>query len=151
MAGQTRGKLAGNLLGNPFLQTFPERGDMFAKYKMVALTGELQVEEVSWLNNDALPKRISARRCPCLKHCRHLQGYHAGETPAAKAGILQPPAHRDRGERRVLDHFHDVDGTILTFNLAAERMLGYRADELVGKPRRRYSTMKKKSGTAPSP
>ena len=27
----------------------------------------------------------------------------------------------------------DVDGTILTFNQAAERMLGYRADELVGK------------------
>jgi diguanylate cyclase (GGDEF)-like protein/PAS domain S-box-containing protein len=134
MAGQSRGKLAGNLLGNPFLQTFPERDDMFAKYKMVALTGELQVEEVSWLNNDGTTQTYLSQTVPmpqgiAVTYRDITQEKRLRErlefSNRLRTAIVESAAYSIIST--------DIDGTILTFNQAAERMLGYRADELVGK------------------
>jgi diguanylate cyclase (GGDEF)-like protein/PAS domain S-box-containing protein len=134
MAGESREKLAGNLLGNPFLQTFPERGDMFAKYKMVALTGELQREEVSWLNNDGTTQTYLSQTVPMP------QGIAVTYRDITQEKSLQHSLELSNRLRKAIVESAaysiistDVDGTILTFNQAAERMLGYRADEVAGK------------------
>lgn len=130
---EPHGKLAGNLLWSTFLQTFPERGEIFAKYKMVALTGEMQADEVSWDRDGttltylrqvvAMPQGIAVtyRDITQKKRLRQKLEY----SNRLRTAIVESAAYPIIST--------DVNGTILTFNQAAERMLWYRADELVGK------------------
>lgn len=134
MAGEPHGKLAGDLLGQPYLQTFPERGETFAKYKMVAQSGELQVDEVSWDSNDGttltylrqvvpMPQGLAVTYRDVTQEKRLLQKLEYSNR--LRTAIVEGAAYSIIST--------DVEGTILTFNQAAERMLGYRADEVVGK------------------
>lgn len=134
MCDQPNGKLSRSLLGNPYLQTFPERGDVFAKYKMVAMTGVLQLDEVSWGSDDGatltylrqtvpMPQGIAVtyRDITQEKHLLHKLEY----SNRLRTAIVESAAYSIIST--------DVNGTILTFNQAAERMLWYRAEEVVGK------------------
>jgi diguanylate cyclase (GGDEF)-like protein/PAS domain S-box-containing protein len=130
---EPHGKLAGNLLWSSFLQTFPERGEIFAKYKMVALTGEMQVDEVPWDRDGtaltylrqmvAMPQGIAVTYRDITQEKRLRQKLEYSNR--LRTAIVESAAYSIIST--------DVNGTILTFNQAAERMLWYRADELVGK------------------
>ncbi len=128
------GKQARNLLGKAYLQTFPERGEVFAQYRQVALTGELQVDEVSWAN-DAGEFQTYLRQAVPMPQGIAVTYRDITE----ERNLLKKLEHSNRLRSSIVESAAysiistDVDGTILSFNQAAERMLWYRADELVGK------------------
>lgn len=124
----------GNLVGNTFLDIFPERAATFEKFRMVALTGQMQSEELSlpgqgdaseWYLRQVVPMQhgiaVTYRDITQEKLLLHqLQ-----QSNQLRAAILQGAAYSIIST--------DLNGTILSFNDAAERMLWYRADELIGK------------------
>ena len=93
---------------------------------------------------DRKPRQMSASDFQALRDLAHLV-----ERELNDAQLGQALQAREQGENRlrettrlhraILDSANytiistDVDGTIRTFNAAAESMLGYRADEMVGK------------------
>jgi diguanylate cyclase (GGDEF)-like protein/PAS domain S-box-containing protein len=128
------GKSAGNLVGHSYLQTFPERRDIFAKYRAVALTRELQAEELSfpgdkdatlWYLRQAvpLPHGIAVTYRDITREKLLVQQLESSNR--LRTAIVESAAYSIIST--------DVNGIILTFNKAAERMLWYCADELVGK------------------
>jgi len=128
---------AASLQGHSLLTLFPEQRDLFAKYKKVALTGEPWVEEFALGNGDAsnkdnkwyLRQAVSMPQGIAVTFRDITQEKHLRQRLEAsnrlRSAIVESAAYSIIST--------DVNGTILTFNQAAERMLWYRAEELVGK------------------
>ncbi len=135
MAGMAYlGETSENLLGKKFLQLFPDRTEAFAQYKLVAQTGKLRIEELSLTDNDgatlwflrqavAMPLGLAVTYREITQEKRLLQQLESSNR--LRTAIVESAAYSIIST--------DVDGTILTFNNAAERMLWYSADEMVGK------------------
>ena len=127
------GKTSENLLGSRFIQVFPERMEEFVQYKLVAQTGKLRIDELSltiegnarWFLRQAVPMPqgvvITYRDITQEKRLMQQLEY----SNRLRTAIVESAAYSIIST--------DVNGTILTFNKAAERMLWYRADELIGK------------------
>jgi diguanylate cyclase (GGDEF)-like protein/PAS domain S-box-containing protein len=132
-AGEAAGFSSGNVVGHSLLKLFPAQGDVFARYKQVALTGTPLLEEFSL--GDGKDSRWFVRQVVAMPG--GVAVTFRDITP--EKTLLQKLEYSNRLRTAIVESAAysiistDVDGTILTFNQAAERMLGYRADELVGK------------------
>ena len=121
---------SGDAVGDSLLKRFP---DAFARYKQVVLTGETLFEEFSngsgndsrWFTRQvvAMPGGVAVTYRDITREKTLLHKLELSNR--LRTAIVESAAYPIIST--------DVDGTILTFNQAAERMLGYRADELVGK------------------
>lgn len=119
-----------DLLGHSLLELLPEQRPVFAKYLNIALTSEPLFEAFSPANGKwymrqavAMPEGVAVtfRDITIEKNLiRELESSNRLRT-----AIVESAAYSIIST--------DVDGTILTFNQAAEHMLWYRADEVVGK------------------
>jgi diguanylate cyclase (GGDEF)-like protein/PAS domain S-box-containing protein len=127
-------RLEGIELGKTYLETFPERGENFARFKVITLTGQLQVDELSLPGKDGavlwylrqmvpMPQGLAVTYRDITKEKMLLQQLEYSNQ--LRTAIVEGAAYSIIST--------DVDGIIVTFNKAAERMLWYRADELVGK------------------
>ena len=126
------GKAAEDVLGKTFTQIFPERAEDFACYKEIAQTGNLRTDELSlpvngntlWLLRQVVPMpqglAITCRDITQEKRLMQQLEY----ANRLRTAILEGAAYSIIST--------DVDGVILTFNQAAERMLWYRAEDLIG-------------------
>lgn len=134
MAKLATGNLPGKLVGHTFREIFPEREEIFADHRMVALTGKLRVDELSLISGDGsklwflrqvvpMPNGIAVTYRDITKEKLLVQQLEYSNQ--LRTAIVESAAYSIIST--------DVDGTILTFNQASERMLWYRADELVGK------------------
>ena len=115
------------------LELFPEQEGLFAKYRIVALSQQPLVEEFSlatphgtkWFMRQAvaMPGGVAVtflditREKDLVKELEYSNRLRTAIVESAAYSIIST----------------DINGTILSFNQAAERMLWYRADELVGK------------------
>ena len=117
-----------------FLEALPELGDVFAKLRKVALTGKMQVDELSLTDNNGMP----------LWYFRQMVSMPHGVSVTYRditqeKLLMQQLEHSNRLRTAIVECAAysiistEVDGTILTFNQAAERMLWYRAEEMIGK------------------
>lgn len=128
------------LCGRPFaLQAFRRDGEMYAPSELpnaLALsTGTTQSDVVlgvaaheggtRWLNVTAVP---SPDRSQVVTTLLDVTTAVLREEQAARARILQQMAVDNAGSAVVVT---DAMGTIKVFNAAAEKMLGYRAEEVV--------------------
>ncbi|MHB8346507.1 MAG: diguanylate cyclase domain-containing protein [Acidiferrobacterales bacterium] len=127
---------AGSLTGQTMLGLFPAQQDLFKKYREVTLTGEPLTEEFSiddgnpdskaqWVVRQVVPMpegiAVTVRDITQEKLLR--QALEASNR--LRTAIVESAAYAIIST--------DVDGTIRTFNQAAERMLWYRAEDLIGK------------------
>ena len=126
------GKATENVLGKTFTQLFPERVEDFVRYKEVAQTGNLRTDELSlgadddvlWLLRQVVPMPQGlAITCRDITQAKRL-AQQLEYANRLRTAILEGAAYSIIST--------DVDGVILTFNQAAERMLWYRAEELIG-------------------
>lgn len=121
-------------VGKSYLEIFPDRADLFDKFKSVVLTGKLVVDEITLVNRDggtlwflrqavpmahglAITYRNITKEVLLVQQLEYLNRLRSAIVESAAYSIIST----------------DVNGTILSFNKAAENMLGYRADELIGK------------------
>ena len=135
MAGLvTKENFRGNLEGQTFLEIFPDQAEMFAKFRMVVLTGQLQAEELPLSGNDGVT----------LWYLRQVVPMHQGivvtyRDITQEKRLIQQLQLSNQLRTAIVEGAAysiistDVSGTILTFNHAAERMLWYSAEEMVGK------------------
>ena len=126
------GKATEDVLGNTFTQMFPERAEDFIYYKQVAQTGNLRTDELSltshgntlWLLRQVVPMPQGlAITCRDITQAKRL-AQQLEYSNRLRTAILEGAAYSIIST--------DVDGVIITFNQAAERMLWYRAEELIG-------------------
>ena len=127
------GKMSINLLGSRFIRVFPERMEEFAQYKLVAQTGKLRIDELSltaegnarWFLRQAvpMPQGVVITYRDITQEKRLVQQLEYSNR--LRTAIVESAAYSIIST--------DVNGTIVTFNKAAERMLWYRADEMIGK------------------
>ncbi len=128
MGGFPPGYLTGTLL-----ERFPTQKALFAQYRHIALTGEPLFEEFSFGSGKAT--RWYKRQAVAMPG--GVAVTFRDITP--EKVLLQQLEYSNRLRTSIVECSAysiistDVDGTILTFNQAAERMLWYRADELIGK------------------
>jgi diguanylate cyclase (GGDEF)-like protein/PAS domain S-box-containing protein len=126
--------LKGNLVGCTFRNIFPEQAEVFEKFRTVALTGLMQSEEISQPGLDGTTQWYLRQVVPMH------QGIAVTYRDITQEKILLQKLQQSNQLRTAIVEgaayaiiSTDVKGTILTFNDAAERMLWYRADELIGK------------------
>lgn len=122
-----------NLAGHTLLELFPEQDHLFNKYRTVALTGQPLINELSlakdndtqWYQRQAvaMPLGIAVTFRNITQEKRLFQ--QLAYSNKLRSAIVESAAYSIIST--------DVNGTILSFNQAAERMLGYRADEVIGK------------------
>jgi len=123
-----------NLEGQLYLEVFPDEQVMVDKFKSVVLTGQLQLEEFSvtdkqgtecWYMRQIVPmaRGIAATYRDITMERRLLQQLQL--STQLQTAIVEGAAYSIIST--------EVDGTIRTFNQAAERMLYYSADEMIGK------------------
>lgn len=122
-----------NLVGHSLLELFPEQGDLFDQYRTVALTGQPLVNELSLVKDNntqwyqrqavAMPLGIAVTFRNITQEKRLLR--QLTYSNRLRNAIVESAAYSIVST--------DVNGTILSFNQAAERMLGYHADEVIGK------------------
>ena len=124
----------GDLVGRTFLEIFPDRADMFEKFRSVALTGQMQSEEMP------LPGKEGSAQWYLRQVVPMHQGIAVTYRDITQEKLLVQQLQQSNQLRTAIVEgaaysiiSTDVNGTILTFNDAAERMLWYRADELIGK------------------
>ncbi len=121
-------------LGKSYLETYPERRETFAKFKMIALTGQTQVDELTLHDNDGAGSWYLRQAVPMP---RGLAVTYRNVT--REKALVQQLENSNRLRTAIVESAAysiistDVNGTILTFNKAAERMLWYRAEEMIGK------------------
>jgi len=132
-AGNLPEVLGNGLVGRTFLEIFPERAEMFDKFRMVALTGQMQSEEIP------LPGRTGTTEWYLRQVVPMHQGIAVTYRDITQEKLLVHQLQQSNQLRTAIVEgaaysiiSTDVNGTILTFNDAAERMLWYRADELIG-------------------
>ncbi|MEO6976037.1 MAG: EAL domain-containing protein [Gallionella sp.] len=122
------------LEGHTFLKTFPGLADAYAQLRTVALTGELQIEEMSLPRNEGgalwflrqivpMPEGVAVTYREITKEKLLVQQLEY--STRLRTAIMESAAYAIIAT--------DVNGTILTFNQAAERMLWYRAEDMIGK------------------
>lgn len=122
------------LVGHSLLERFPGQRDIFAQYRHVALTGEPLVNEFSsvgdngttqWYLRQAvvMPEGVAVTFRDITQEKRLFQQLE-------NSNRLRTAIVENAGYSIIST---DVNGTILTFNKAAERMLWYSAEEMVGK------------------
>jgi diguanylate cyclase (GGDEF)-like protein/PAS domain S-box-containing protein len=126
--------LKGNLVGHTFRNIFPGQAEVFEKFRTVALTGQMQAEEISQPDLDGTTQWYLRQVVPMH------QGIAVTYRDITQEKILLQKLQQSNQLRTAIVEgaayaiiSTDVKGTILTFNDAAERMLWYRADELIGK------------------
>ncbi len=122
-----------NLVGHTLLELFPEQDHLFDKYRTVVLTGQPLVNELSlvkdgdtrWYQRQAvaMPLGIAVTFRNITQEKRLFQ--QLTYSNKLRSAIVESAAYSIIST--------DVNGTILSFNQAAERMLGYHADEVIGK------------------
>jgi len=132
-AGNLPEVLGNGLVGRTFLEIFPERADMFEKFRMVALTGQMQSEEIPLPGKNGITQWYLRQVVPMH------QGIAVTYRDITQEKLLIQQLQQSNQLRTAIVEgaayaiiSTDVNGTILTFNDAAERMLWYRADELIG-------------------
>ncbi len=133
MSGYTR-KITAELLGKGYLEIFPDRVDLFEKFKAVVLTGELLVEEISSANSGGGTHWFIRQAVPMAQGLAITYR----DITKEKMLVLQLELSNQLRSAIVESAAYSiistaVDGTILSFNKAAERMLWYQADEMIGK------------------
>lgn len=127
-------ELAGNPIGQSFKALFPNYPETFAAYEKVLSTGQMLLEEVRiavpnqpvrWYQRQAvaMPGGIATTLKNITKE--KLLYEQVAESNLLRTAIVESAAYAIIST--------DVDGTILSFNKAAERMLWYGAADLVGK------------------
>ncbi|HEY9199109.1 MAG TPA: EAL domain-containing protein [Gammaproteobacteria bacterium] len=120
------------LLGHSLLELFPEQEALFTKYRTVALSQQPLVEEFSLVNHHgtrwfmrqgvAMPGGLAVtflditREKLLVKELEYSNRLRTAIVESAAYSIIST----------------DVNGNIQTFNKAAERMLWYRANEIIG-------------------
>ena len=133
MASDYLAKQVNNLTALTYLQTFPEQSATFEQFKKVALTGQPHVGEVTLTANDGsalwyqrqtvfMPTGIAVTYRNITQEKNLLTQLES--SIRLRTEIVEASAYAIISTT--------VDGTILSFNKAAERMLWYRADELIG-------------------
>ena len=136
-AAEIFGRPADRLLAHSLLTLFPEQEAAFADYRKVAQTGEPHSTEVCHGRYDApnaafrwylrqavpMPQGIAVTFRDITREKQLRESLEASNR--LRSAIVESTAYAIIST--------DVKGTILTFNQAAERMLWYRAEELVGK------------------
>lgn len=136
-AAEILGRPADRLFSHSLLALFPEQESVFADYRKVALTGDPHVAEVRLGHHDApnvapkwylrqvvpMPQGIAVTFRDISEEKKLRESLEASNR--LRSAIVESAAYSIIST--------DVKGTILTFNQAAERMLWYRAEELVGK------------------
>jgi diguanylate cyclase (GGDEF)-like protein/PAS domain S-box-containing protein len=134
MAGLSTTSAESIALGKSYLETYPERSETFAKFKMIVLTGQMQVDELSWDGIHGIKTWYLRQAVPMP------QGLAVTfRNITREKTLLQQLEYSNRLRTAIVESAAysiistDVNGTILTFNQAAERMLWYRADEMIGK------------------
>jgi diguanylate cyclase (GGDEF)-like protein len=124
----------GNLLGNSFFQVFPNQRDVFEKFKTVALTKKILVDELSVFSHEGVSIWFQRQTVPMANGIAVTY-----RDITQQKNLVQQLEYSNKLRTAIVEGAAysiistDVEGTILTFNQAAERMLWYRADELVGK------------------
>ena len=124
----------GNLLGNSFFQVFPNQRDVFEKFKTVALTKKILVDELPVFNHEGDSTWFQRQTVPMANGIAVTY-----RDITQQKNLVQQLEYSNKLRTAIVEGAAysiistDVEGTILTFNQAAERMLWYRADELVGK------------------
>lgn len=131
------GRPAERLLAHSLLTLFPEQEAVFADYRRVAQTGEPHSTEVcngrcdapdaafQWYQRQAIamPEGVVVTFRDITREKQLRDNLEASNR--LRSAIVKSAAYAIIST--------DVKGTILTFNQAAEHMLWYRPDELVGK------------------
>ncbi len=122
------------MLGRSFLESFPEQMEAFAQFRNVVLSGKPFVSEFSrmgengevlWFQRQvvAMPEGVAVTSRNITQEKRLLRELESSNR--LRTAILESAAYSIIST--------DVEGRVITFNKAAERMLWYRADEVVGK------------------
>jgi len=132
-AAEMAGLPVDSLIGHSLLELFPKQVDVFTQYRKVALTGKPLVNEFSlasdgvtqWYQRQAvaMPGGIAVTFRDITQEKRLFQQLEYSNR--LRTAIVENAAYSIIST--------DIDGTILTFNKAAERMLWYDANEVVGK------------------
>ncbi|OIQ88661.1 cyclic di-GMP phosphodiesterase Gmr [mine drainage metagenome] len=128
------GGVSGNLVGSTFLQAFPERTADFIQYRLVVQTRKLRIDELSLTDDDGATLWFMRQAVPMSEG---LAITYREVTQERR--LVQQLEYSNRLRSAIMESAAysiistDVNGIILTFNQAAERMLWYRADEMVGK------------------
>lgn len=133
-AAEMAGLPIDGLVGHSLLELFPEQVDIFTQYRNVVLTGKPLVNEFSLTGSDgtiqwyqrqavAMPGGVAVTFRNITQEKRLFQQLEYSNR--LRAAIVESAAYSIIST--------DVNGTILTFNKAAERMLWYDADEVIGK------------------
>ncbi len=126
--------LEGDLVGRTFREIFPGQTEVFERFRTVALTGQMQSEEMSLPGMDGTAQWYLRQVVPMH------QGVAVTYRDVTQEKLLVQQLQQSNQLRTAIVEgaayaiiSTDLNGTILTFNNAAERMLWYRADELIGK------------------
>ncbi len=134
-AAEMTGLSRDHLQGCTLLELFPEQLGIFSRYKQVMYSAEPLFEEFSLNNGDshavkwysrqavAMPEGVAVTFRDITQEKRLLQKLELSNR--LRTAIVESAAYSIIST--------DVEGTILSFNQTAERMLWYRADELIGK------------------
>ncbi|HQT25893.1 MAG TPA: PAS domain S-box protein, partial [Burkholderiales bacterium] len=133
-AAEMTGMSADEMVGRSFLEYFPEQKEAFSEYRQVALSGKPafsefflagEVGEASWFQRQAvaMPEGVAVTFRNITQEKRLVGQLEYSNR--LRTAIVESAAYSIIST--------DVDGTIITFNKAAERMLWYRAEEVTGK------------------
>ncbi len=128
------GLLTDKPLGHSLLELFPQQTDLFEKYRKVLLTGKAVSEKFSltieksteqWFFRQAVA--MTDGIAVTVRDITHeeLLTSELELSNQLRTAIVESAAYSIIST--------DIEGTILSFNRTAERMLWYRADEVIGK------------------
>lgn len=121
------------ILNHAYLELYPEENEIFEKYKVVALSGKSMTDEFSfekdgkirWYLHQAvvMPVGIAVTFVDITNEKQLMNKLELSNR--LRTAIVESAAYSIIST--------DTNGTILSFNQAAERMLWYREEDLVGK------------------
>ncbi len=131
---QERFGLTEDSLGQRMLTLFPEYPETFEAYKKTVLSGELLVSELTY------PPDPAAARWYALQGAAMSSGIAVTlRDVTTEKALMRQLESSNRLRTAIVESAGytiistDLEGTITTINKAAERMLWYTADELIGK------------------
>ncbi|ANJ66799.1 hypothetical protein A9404_04895 [Halothiobacillus diazotrophicus] len=123
-----------NLTGHSCIELFPEQKGLLESYRTVLRTGKPLINECTWTDDQgqahwyqrqvvAMPSGVAATFRNITEEKRLFEELDYANR--LRTAIVESAAYSIIST--------DVHGTILSFNKAAERMLWYRAEEMIGK------------------
>lgn len=122
------------LVGHNLLELFPEQQALFEQYRHIVQTRQPMVNEFSRADADG-KLRWYQRQAVATAEGVSV----AFRNISQEKELYQQLEYSNQLRTTIVESSNyaiistDIEGTILTFNKAAERMLWYRADELIGK------------------